>query len=214
MCLGDVLRGYKRLLLRSMTLVVSALLLCGCGTQQSCLQQNFPPELVSKAHSDFKTDITDWEIPAGWTVPTRARLELCCEAGVGGEVKNYCREKLDKCLAARKFEIDPNEQNELTVCIVKAAEIRKPVRGAKVRIAVKFSPRLRSPRPRSGQAEQASPGDAEPAMVGIADGIEPRPDLSSGVWMPKAAYCRAAQYAIAKIMDQLDNIPKRTPSQP
>jgi len=206
MCLGDVLRGYKRLLLRLMTLVVSALLLCGCGTQQTCLQQNFPPELVSKAHSDFKTDITDWEIPAGWTVPTRARLELCCEAGVGGEVKNYCREKLDKCLAARKFEIDPNEQNELMVCIVKAAEIRKPVRGAKVRIAVKFSPRLRS--------GQASTGDAGPAMVGIADGIEPRPDLSSGVWMPKSAYFRAAQYAIAKIMDQLDNIPKRTPSQP
>jgi hypothetical protein len=206
MCLGDVLRGYNRLLLRSMTLVVSALLLCGCGTQQTCLQQNFPAELVSKAHSDFKTDITDWEIPAGWTVPTRARLELCCEAGVGGEVKNYCREKLDKCLAARKFEIDPNEQNELMVCIVKAAEIRKPVRGAKVRIAVKFSPRLRS--------GQASPGDAGPAMVGIADGIEPRPDLSSGVWMPKSAYFRAAQYAIAKIMDQLDNIPKRTPSQP
>jgi hypothetical protein len=206
MCLGDVLRGYNRLLLRSMTLVVSALLLCGCGTQRSCLQQNFPPELVSKAHSDFKTDITDWEIPAGWTVPTRARLELCCEAGVGGEVKNYCREKLDKCLAARKFEIDPNEQNELMVCIVKAAEIRKPVRGAKVRIAVKFSPRLRS--------GEASPGDAGPAMLGIADGIEPRPDLSSGVWMPKSAYFRAAQYAIAKIMDQLDNIPKRTPSQP
>jgi hypothetical protein len=206
MCLGDVLRGYKRLLLRSMTLVVLALLLCGCGTQQSCLQQNFALELVSKAHSDFKTDITDWEIPAGWTVPTRVRLELCCEAGVGGEVKNYCREKLDKCLAARKFEIDPNGQAELTVCIVKAAEIRKPVRGAKVRIAVKFCPRLRS--------GQASPGDAGPAMVGIADGIEPRPDLSSGVWMPKSAYFRAAQYAIAKIMDQLDNIPKRTPSQP
>jgi hypothetical protein len=205
MCLGDVLRGYKRLLLRSMTLVVSALLLCGCGTQQSCLQQNFPPELVSKAHSDFKTDITDWEIPAGWTVPTRARLELCCEAGVGGEVRNYCREKLDKCLAARQFQVDPNGQNELTVCIVKAAEIRKPVRGAKVRIAVKFSPRLRS--------EQASTGDAGPAMVGIADGIEPRPDLSSGVWMPKSAYFRAAQYAIAKIMDQFDNIPKRTQSQ-
>lgn len=206
MCLGDVLRGYNRLLRRSMTLVVSAFLLCGCGTQQTCLQQNFPPELVGKAHSDFKTDITDWEIPAGWTVPTSARLEFCCEGGVGGEVKNYCREKLDKCLAARKFEIDPNEQNELMVCIVKAAEIRKPVRGAKVRIAVKFSPRLRS--------GQASTGDAEPAMVGIADGIEPRPDLSSGVWMPKSAYFRAAQYAIAKIMDQLDNIPKRTPSQP
>jgi len=204
MRLGDVLRGYKRLLLRSMTLVVSALLLCGCGTQGSCLQQNFPPELVSKAHSDFKTDITDWEIPAGWTVPTRARLELCCEGGVASEVKNYCREKLDKCLAARKFEIDPNEQNDLTVCIVKAAEIRKPVRGAKVRIAVKFSPRLRS--------GQASPGDAGPAMVGIADGIEPRPDLSSGVWMPKSAYFRAAQYAIAKIMDQLDNIPKNPSS--
>jgi hypothetical protein len=206
MCLGDVLRGYKRVLLRSMTLVVLPLLLCGCGTQQRCLQQNFPPELVSKAHSDFKTDITDWEIPAGWTVPTSARLELCCEAGVGGEVKNYCREKLDKCLAARKFEIDPNGQAELTVCIVKAAEIRKPVRSAKVRIAAKFSPRLRS--------GQASTGDAGPAMVGIADGIEPRPDLSSGVWMPKSAYFRAAQYAIAKIMDQLDNIPKRTPSQP
>ena len=206
MCLGDVLRGYKWLLLRSMTLVLLALLLCGCSTQERCLEQSFPPELVSKAHSDFKTDITDWEIPAGWTVPTSARLELCCEAGVGGEVKNYCREKLDKCLAARKFQIDPNEQNELTVCIVKAAEIRKPVRGAKVRITVKFSPRLRS--------GQASPGDAGPAMVGIADGIEPRPDLSSGVWMPKSAYFRAAQYAIAKIMDQLDNIPKRTPSQP
>jgi hypothetical protein len=197
MCVGDVLRGYKRLLLRSMTLVVLGLLLCGCGTQERCLEQSFPPELVSSAHSDFKIDITDWEIPAGWTVPTRTRLELCCEAGVGGEVKNYCREKLDKCLAARKFEIDPNGQNELTVCIVKAAEIRRPVRSAKVRIAAKFS----------------SHSDAGPAMMGIADGIEPRPDLSSGVWMPKSAYFRAAQYAIAKLMDQLDNIPKRTQSQ-
>jgi hypothetical protein len=31
--------------------------------------------------------------------------------------------------------------------------------------------------------------------------------------MPKSAYFRAAQYAIAKIMDQFDNIPKRTQSQ-
>jgi len=198
MCLGDVLAGYKGLLLRLMTLVLLALLLCGCSTQERCLKQSFPPELVGKAHSDFKIDITDWEIPAGWTVPTRTRLEFCCEAGVGGEVKNYCREKLDKCLAARKFEIDPNGQNELTVCIVKAAEIRRPVRSAKVRIAAKFS----------------SHSDAGPAMMGIADGIEPRPDLSSGVWMPRSAYFRAAQYAIAKLMDQLDNIPKHMPSQP
>jgi len=181
------------------------LLLCGCSTQESCLEHSFPPELVGKARSDFKIDITDWETPAGWTVPTRARVELCCEAGVGSELKDYCQEKLDKCLAARKFEIDPNEQAELMVCIVKAAEIRKPVRAAKVRIAVEFSARPGSPRPRSGQA---SAGDAGPAMMGIADGIEPRPDLSSGVWMPKSAYFRAAQYAIAKIMDQLDNIPK------
>jgi hypothetical protein len=194
MSCGDAFKTGSYLWPCSIVLVLLALLVCGCSVQQSCLQQSFPPELVSKAHSDFKTDITDWEIPAGWTVPTRARLELCCEGGVGSEVKNYCREKLDKCLAARKFQIDPNGQNELTVCIIKAAEIRKPVRGAKVRIAVKFS----------------SPGDAGPAMVGIADGIEPRPDLSSGVWMPKAAYCRAAQYAIAKLMDQLDNVPKRT----
>jgi len=213
MCMGGVLTGYKWLLLRPMTLVVLALLLWGCSTQESCLEQRFPPELVSKARSDFKIDITDWEIPAGWTVPTRARVELCCEAGVGAEVEKYCREKLDKYLAARKLQIDPNEQNELMVCIVKAAEIRKPVRAAKVRIAVEFSARLGSPRPRSGQAGQASAGDAGPAMMGIADGIEPRPDLSSGVWMPKSAYFRAAQYAIAKIMDQLDNIPKRSPSQ-
>lgn len=179
--------------LQRYSFILPALLLAGCAVQQSCLQQNFPPELVGKARSDFKIDITDWEIPAGWTAPTRARLELCCEAGVSREVKNYCWEKLDKCLAARKFQIDPNEQAELTVCIVKAAEIRKPVRSAKVRIAVKFS------------LESGN----NPAMVGIADGIEPRPDLSSGVWMPRAAYLRAAQYAIAKIMDQLDNIPKK-----
>jgi len=194
---GDALESSNCLPQYSIVFVLPALLLAGCTVQQSCLQQSFPPELVSKAHSDFKTDITDWEIPVGWTVPTRARLELCCEAGVGGKVKNYCREKLDKCLAARKFEIDPNGQNELTVCIVKAAEIRKPVRSAKVRIAAKFS----------------SHSDAGPAMLGIADGIEPRPDLSSGVWMPKSSYLRAAQYAIAKLMDQLDNIPKHTPSQ-
>ena len=121
-------------------------------------------------------------------------------------MKNYCREKLDKCLAARQFQVDPNEQSQLIICIVKAAEIRKPVRSAKVRIAAKFSPRLRS--------GQASTGDAGLAMVGIADGIEPRPDLSSGVWMPKSAYFRAAQYAIAKLMDQLDNIPKSTSSSP
>ena len=197
MCLCDVSSQYKWLLLRSMTLIPLALLFCGCGTQQSCLEQSFPPELAGKARSDFKIDITDWEIPAGWTFPTRARLELCCEVGISREVENYCREKLEKCLAARKFKIDPNEQNELMVCIVKAAEIRRPVRSAKVRIAAKFSWH----------------GDAGPGMVGIADGIEPRPDLSSGVWMPKSAYFRAAQYAIAKLMDQLDNIPKRSPFQ-
>jgi len=205
MCVGNILIGYKWLLLRSMTLILLALLFCGCSTQESCLEQSFPPELVGKAHSDFKIDITDWEIPAGWTVPTRARLELCYVAGISREVQNYCREKLDKCLAARKFQIDPNQQNELMVCIVKAAEIHKPVRAAKVRIAVKFSPRLRS--------GQASTGDAGPAMLGIADGIEPRPDLSSGVWMPRSAYFRATQYAIAKLMDQLDNIPKNQSSQ-
>ena len=205
MSVCDISTGYKRLFLRSMTLFLLASLFYGCSTQQSCLEKNFPPELVSRARSDFKIDITDWEIPAGWTVPTRTRLELCCEAGVSREVKNYCREKIEKCLAARKLQIDPNEQAELTVCIVKAAEIRKPVRSTKVRIAAKFSPGLRS--------GQASAEGSEPAMVGIADGIEPRPDLSSGVWMPKSAYLRAAQYAIAKIMDQLDNILKHTPSE-
>lgn len=189
----------------SIVFVLPALLLAGCTGQQSCLQQNFPPELVSSAHSDFKIDITDWEVPAGWTAPTRVCLFVCREGGVDGEVAKFCEQKITKFLAARGFAIDPNEQSQLTICIVKAAEIRKPVRGAKVRIVAKFSPRLRS--------GQASTGEAEPAIVGIADGIEPRPDLSSGVWMPKSAYFRAAQYAIAKLMDQLDNIPKN-PSLP
>jgi hypothetical protein len=178
---------------RSMTLALLALLLCGCGTQQGCLEQNFPPELVSKVYSDFGIDITDWEVPAGWSAPTRTGLVFCRQGGVNAELAEFCEQKITKCLAARGFEIDPNEQTELTICIVKAAEIRRPVRSAKVRIAAKFS----------------SQAGAEPAMLGIADGIEARPDLSSGVWMPKAAYLRAAQYAIAKLTDQLDNIPKK-----
>jgi hypothetical protein len=208
MCLGDVSTGCSPtavLSVRSMTLTLLTLLLSGCGSQQGCLEQNFPPELVSKVYSDFKIDITDWEVPAGWTAPTRVGLVFCRQGGVDAEVAKFCEQKITKALAARGFEIDPNEQTELTICIVKAAEIHRPVRSAKVRIAATFCPRLRS--------GQASEEGSEPAMLGVADGIEARPDLSSGVWMPKSAYFRAAQYAIAKLMDQLDNIPKRSPSQ-
>lgn len=181
----------------SMVLVLLALLVCGCSVRQSCLEDKFPADLVLKARADFKIDLTDWDVPAGWTVPTRGWVDFRCEGGVDGEVQRYCQQKVQKCLEVRGFHVDSNEPAQLAICVVKAAEIRKPVRSAKVRIAVKFS----------------TAGGAGPAMVGIADGIEPRPDLSSGVWMPKAAYCRAAQYAIAKLMDQLDNVPKRTQSQ-
>ena len=86
---------------------------------------------------------------------------------------------------------------ELMVCVVKASEIRRPVRSAKVRIAG----RLRTP---TLSCESKSGGDA--TLLGIADGIVPRPDLSSGVSMPKASYLRAAQYALSKLTHQLGSI--------
>lgn len=172
-------------------LAVSCSLICGCSSE-SRLQQTFPPEFISKARSNFKIDMTDWDVPAGQTIPTHARLVFHCEPGVAREVQNFCEQKLVKSLNARGFEIDPNEQAELMVFVVKASEIKKPVRSAKVRIAVKLSTNEGS----------------DPVALGIVDGIVPRPDLSSGVWMPKSAYRRATQYAVAKLVDQLGNMPK------
>jgi len=122
----------------------------------------------------------------------RVRLVVQRAWGVDAAVQDYSEQKLVTNLNARGFELDPNAPTELIVYIVKASEIQKPVRSAKVRIAVKLS------------ANES----AEPILWGIADGIVPRPDLSWGVWMPKTSYFRAAQYAISKLMHQLDNMPK------
>lgn len=178
----------------SVILVLLILPLYGCSVQESCLEKNFPPEFVSKAHSDFKFDITAWDILSGQTIPTRARLVFHCESSVNTDVQAFCQQKLINNLNARGFELDPNEPAELIVCIVKASEIRSPVRIAKVRIAAKLSAKE----------------NANPIVLGIADGIEPRPDLSQGVSMPKASYFRAAQQAISKLIHQLDNMPKTT----
>jgi uncharacterized lipoprotein YajG len=174
---------------------VSCLLVCGCSGE-SRFQQTFPPDFISKAQSNFKVDMTGWDVSVGQRIPPRARLAFYCQAGVAKEVGDFCEQKLVKSLNARGFEIDPNEQAELTVCIVKASEIKKPVRSAKVRMAVKLSTNEGS----------------DPVALGIVDGIVARPDLSSGVWMPKSAYRRATQYAVAKLVDQLGNMPKSTSS--
>jgi hypothetical protein len=120
------------------------------------------------------------------------------EPGVDSAVRTFCERKLTDYLNARGFGLDPNEHAELTVCVIKAAQIRKPVRSAKVRIAAKLS---------------AKEG-AGPVLLGIADGIVSRPDLSSGVRMPKSSYLRATQYAVSKLMDQLSNISKSGSFQP
>jgi len=127
----------------------------------------------------------------------RVRLVVQRAWGVDAAVQDYCELKLTKYLDTRGFELDPNAPTELIVYIVKASEIRKPVRRAKVRIAVKLS------------ANES----AESILLGIADGIVPRPDLSWGVWMPKTSYFRATQYALSKLMHQLDNMPKTESSQ-
>jgi len=172
------------------------LLLGGCTSQERSLKKDFPPELISKARANFEIDITDWDIPTDQPIAKRVHLVLQREWGVNAAVQDYCEQKLTKSLNARGFELDPNATTELIVYIVKASEIRKPVRSAKVRIAVKLS------------ANES----AEPILLGIADGIVPRPDLSSGVWMPRSSYFRAAQYAISKLMHQLDNMPKTSSS--
>lgn len=177
-------------------LVLLVLLLCGCANLESRLETNFSPEFVSKARADFKIDITDWDISASQPLAKRVHLVIQREPGVKAAVQDFCEQKLVKYLNARGFELDPNAPTELIVYIVKASEIRKPVRSAKVRIAVKFS----------------LDESAEPILLGIADGIVARPDLSSGVWMPKSSYRRATQYAISKLMHQLDNIPKTASS--
>jgi len=176
--------------------VLPMLPLYGCSVQQSYLEKNFPPDFVSKARSNFDVDVTDWDILANQTIPKRARLVFHGESGVSSDVQAFCRDKLVKNLMSRGIEIDPNVPAELIVCIVRASEIRKPVRRAKVRIAVKLS---------------LNEG-AEIVFQGIADGIESRPDLSEGVWMPKSSYLRASQQAISKFIRQLDNITKTTPS--
>jgi len=180
----------------STVLVLLVLLQVGC--QESHLKKDFPPELISKARSNFDIDITDWDVPIGKPMAKRVRLVVQREGGVDATVQNFCQQKLVKYLNARGFELDPNESAELMVSIVKASEIRKPVRSAKVRIAVKLS------------ANES----AEPILLGIADGIVPRPDLSSGVWMPRSSYFRATQYAISKLVHQLDNMPKTTSPKP
>lgn len=67
------------------------------------------------------------------------------------------------------------------------------VRSAKVRIAAKLS---------------TGPTDDDIVLIGIADGIVPRPDLSSNVSMPKSNYLRATQFAVSKLMQQLSTIPQ------
>ena len=176
------------------TLVLLVLLQVGC--QESYLDKSFPPELVSRARSNFKIDITDWDVPTGKPMAKRINLVVQRAWGVDAAVQDYCEQKLVTNLNARGFELDQNAPTELIVYIVKASEIQKPVRSAKVRIAAKLC---------------ATEG-AEPILWGIADGIVPRPDLSWGAWMPKTSYLRAAQHAISKLMHQLDNMPKTSSS--
>lgn len=174
--------------------VLALLVLLQGGCQESYLDKSFPPELINRARSNFEIDITDWDIPVGQAMAKRVNMVLQRAWGVDAVVQDYCEQKLTKYLAARGFELDPNAPTELIVYILKASEIRKPVRTAKVRIVVKLF------------AKES----AEPILSGIADGIVPRPDLSSDVWMPKTSYLRAVQYAISKLMHQFDNMPKTT----
>ena len=172
------------------------ILLSGCTSQQKSLKKDFPLELISRAKSDFKSDITDWDIISEKPVEKRINLVIQRAWGVETSVQEYSELKLTKYLNAREFELDPNAPTELMVYIVKASEIRKPVRSAKIRMVVKLS----------------NKESTEPILLGIVDGIEPRPDLSSGVWMPRSSYFRAAQYAISKLIHQLDNLHKASPS--
>ena len=170
-------------------LVVFALLvfLYGCDKKESFLQRSFPPAIVSKARSDFNIDLTDWRVLTSRAIPRRLRLAVYSEPGVKPKLESFCTAKLTKNLLARGLEIDPNEQAQLVVCIVEALDIRKPVRAAKVRLAAKLTTGYQ----------------AEPVLMGIADGIVPRPDLSQGVRMPEESYRRAMQFAISKLMHQL-----------
>jgi len=181
---------------RCLAVFILLILLSGCTSQQKSLKKDFPLELISRAKSDFKSDITDWDIISEKPVEKRINLVIQRAWGVETSVQEYSELKLTKYLNAREFELDPNAPTELMVYIVKASEIRKPVRSAKIRMVVKLS----------------NKESTEPILLGIVDGIEPRPDLSSGVWMPRSSYFRAAQYAISKLIHQLDNLHKASPS--
>ena len=171
-------------------------MLSGCTSQEKSLKKDFPLELISRAKSNFKNDITDWDITSEQPIAKSINLVIQRAWGVETSVQEYFELKLSKYLNAREFELDPNAPTELMVHILKASEIHKPVRSAKIRLAVKLS----------------NKESAEPILLGIVDGIEPRPDLSSGVWMPRSSYFRAAQYAISKLIHQLDNLHKASPS--
>ena len=182
----------------SAELALFALLLFGCTPQQTYLQQHFPHDLANEAQSNFQTDMTDWDIADSQPIPKHFRLTVHAEPGVTSAMRNFCERKLTESLTAAGFELDPNEPAELTVCVVKASQIRKPIRSAKVRIA----------------AGLRITDNTEPILLGLADGIVPRPDLSSGVSIPRSAYFRAAQLAISKLVHQLTNMRKTAFSEP
>lgn len=172
---------------------IFVLLLCGCASQQAHIEQDFPPELITRARADFDVDITDWDVSTEPAVPKCISLGLNCEPGIDSAVRDFCRQKLENYLAAIGIEIAPEKPAQLLVYIVKASQVRKPVRSAKVRIAAKLS---------------TGPTSDDIVLIGIADGIVPRPDLSSNVSIPKSSYLRATQFAVSKLMQQVSTIPQ------
>ncbi|UCG49404.1 MAG: hypothetical protein JSU94_06400 [Phycisphaerales bacterium] len=184
--------SFARRLCLVLIVLPAPLLMIGCAGGDSFFAQNFPKDFVDRARRRFETDITGWEVSQDASIPGRIHLVLSAEPSVESDFRNFCELTILRNLRAHRFELATGAPARLVVCIVKASEVRRPVRLAKVRLAVS----LRSP-----HAEQ-------PVLLGICDGIVPRPDLTARIPMPKSSYLGAAHHAIARLMQQLSTMPR------
>ncbi len=170
------------------------LLMIGCAGGDSYFAQNFPRDFVDRARRHFETDITAWQVLQDASIPRRIHPVLSAEPSVESDFRNFCELTILRSLRAHRFELEPGAPARLVVCIVKVAEVRRPVRLAKVRLAVSLA---------SAETEQ-------PVLLGICDGIMPRPDINARTAMPKSSYLGAAHQAIARLMQQLSTMPRES----
>jgi hypothetical protein len=179
---------------RSGVVVLAAVLLGGCAGGEGFFAEHFPKDLVERARSQFETDMSAWHVPQDATIPGRMGLVVSAEAPIESDFRDFCELTILRNLRGHGFEVAPNARAELVVCMVRVSEIRKPVRGAKVRLAISV---------RRAESEEA-------VLLGICDGIMRRPDLARGDAMPESSYLSAAHQAIVRLMQQICIMPRTT----